>query len=48
MTAAVLKALKRNLQDPSKNLHNWMGEDPCGEHWKGVVCDKLTSHVIEL
>ncbi|KAJ9141280.1 hypothetical protein P3X46_031829 [Hevea brasiliensis] len=42
-----LLQFKLGLKDPSNRLSSWGGDaDCCG--WSGVICDNLTSHVLEL
>ncbi|OMO95342.1 hypothetical protein COLO4_15966 [Corchorus olitorius] len=45
---ALLRTLKLDIEDHANRLASWsdFDEDCCG--WEGVVCDKLTGHVIEL
>eukprot|EP00250_Pteridium_aquilinum_P017576 c23693_g1_i2 orf=419-3313(+) len=45
-----LKAIKRDLQDNYNRLVNWVGDDPCGTNWTGVLCITVngTQHVREL
>ncbi|CAO2833302.1 unnamed protein product [Amaranthus hypochondriacus] len=48
-----LRAIKRNLIDPMKNLSNWDSGDPCASNWTGIVCYNSTLkdgylHVLEL
>ncbi|XP_004294713.1 PREDICTED: probable LRR receptor-like serine/threonine-protein kinase At1g06840-like [Fragaria vesca subsp. vesca] len=33
-----LKAIKKSLIDPNKNLSNWNQGDPCTANWTGVLC----------
>ncbi|KAK9941014.1 hypothetical protein M0R45_017643 [Rubus argutus] len=33
-----LKAIKKSLIDPNKNLSNWDRGDPCTSNWNGVFC----------
>lgn len=33
-----LKAIKKRLIDPNRNLSNWNRGDPCTSHWTGVLC----------
>jgi len=37
--AAALQAFYGTLKDPSGNLANWVGNNPCENAWRGVVCD---------
>ncbi|KAG2672827.1 hypothetical protein I3760_13G059900 [Carya illinoinensis] len=37
-----LRAIKRSLIDPNKNLSNWNRGDPCTSSWIGVVCFDTT------
>ncbi|XP_030530544.1 receptor-like protein EIX2 [Rhodamnia argentea] len=41
-----LLQLRQILSDPHGSLSSWKGEDCC--RWKGVTCDRLYAHVIEL
>ncbi|KAH0780824.1 hypothetical protein KY290_000422 [Solanum tuberosum] len=42
-----LETLKKEVDDPSNILSSWVvGKDCC--EWKGVVCNNITRHVIEL
>ncbi|KAM1226460.1 hypothetical protein ACFX13_005921 [Malus domestica] len=48
-----LRAIKRSLVDPNKNLSNWNRGDPCTANWTGVLCYNKTlddgyHHVQEL
>ncbi|KAF8402451.1 hypothetical protein HHK36_010535 [Tetracentron sinense] len=36
--ASALRAIKRSLNDPMKNLRNWNKGDPCTSNWTGVLC----------
>lgn len=39
-----LRAVKKRLIDPMKNIRNWGKGDPCTSKWKGIVCkDKNTT-----
>lgn len=49
----VLRAIRKSLIDPNKNLNNWNRGDPCTSNWTGVLCSNTTLddkylHVIEL
>ncbi|KAF8396986.1 hypothetical protein HHK36_018624 [Tetracentron sinense] len=51
--ASALRAIKRSLNDPMKNLRNWNKGDPCTSNWTGVLCFNQTEndgylHVQEL
>ncbi|KAH7542848.1 hypothetical protein FEM48_Zijuj02G0118500 [Ziziphus jujuba var. spinosa] len=37
-----LKAIKKSLTDPNKNLSNWNKGDPCNANWTGVICYNTT------
>lgn len=37
-----LRAIKRSLKDPMKNLTNWNRGDPCTSNWTGVLCYNMT------
>ncbi|KAJ8429635.1 hypothetical protein Cgig2_028419 [Carnegiea gigantea] len=48
-----LRAIKRQLVDPMKNLRNWDHGDPCTSNWTGIVCYNMTAddgylHIREL
>lgn len=48
-----LKAIKKSLIDPNKNLRNWNRGDPCMTNWTRVLCYNRTLddgylHVMEL
>ncbi|MCO5575715.1 hypothetical protein L7F22_029518 [Adiantum nelumboides] len=45
-----LRAIKRSIGDVYNRLSNWVGEDPCGAHWTGIICTPInrTQHVTEL
>ncbi|MCO5555979.1 hypothetical protein L7F22_009523 [Adiantum nelumboides] len=45
-----LKAIHREAGDVFNRLANWVGEDPCGSKWTGVICSTIngTDHVTEL
>lgn len=45
-----LKAIHREVGDIFNRLSNWVGEDPCGSRWTGVICETIngTNHVTEL
>ncbi|RVW30372.1 putative leucine-rich repeat receptor-like serine/threonine-protein kinase [Vitis vinifera] len=39
-----LRAVKKRLIDPMKNIRNWGKGDPCTSKWKGIICkDKNTT-----
>ncbi|KAF2316407.1 hypothetical protein GH714_041748 [Hevea brasiliensis] len=42
-----LLQFKHGLKDPSNRLSSWDRDADCCE-WPGVICDNLTSHVLEL
>ncbi|KAF8030700.1 hypothetical protein BT93_D0014 [Corymbia citriodora subsp. variegata] len=42
----VLLQLRQSLLDPLHLLSSWKGEDCC--RWRGVTCDEVYGHVIEL
>ncbi|KAF2316401.1 hypothetical protein GH714_041742 [Hevea brasiliensis] len=42
-----LLQFKLGLKDPSNRLSSWDRDADCCE-WPGVICDNLTSHVLEL
>ncbi|GLT34931.1 hypothetical protein SLA2020_094190 [Shorea laevis] len=44
---ALLK-LKQDMVDPAARLASWVADDEDCCKWKGVVCDNVTSHVLEL
>ncbi|KAF6142999.1 hypothetical protein GIB67_041067 [Kingdonia uniflora] len=51
--AAALRAIKKSLKDPMRNLRNWNRKDPCTSNWTGVMCFNATAndgylHVREL
>ncbi|KAF4363155.1 hypothetical protein F8388_011544 [Cannabis sativa] len=37
-----LRAIRRSLDDPNKNLTNWNRGDPCSSSWNGVLCFNTT------
>jgi serine/threonine protein kinase len=37
-----LRAIRRNLIDPNRNLSNWRRGDPCTSNWTGVLCFNTT------
>ncbi|KAK3025851.1 hypothetical protein RJ639_041299, partial [Escallonia herrerae] len=48
-----LRAIKKSLIDPNRNLSNWNHGDPCTSNWTGVLCFNATMsdgylHVREL
>ncbi|KAK2991617.1 hypothetical protein RJ640_025244, partial [Escallonia rubra] len=48
-----LRAIKKSLIDPNRNLSNWNRGDPCTSNWTGVLCFNTTMsdgylHVREL
>ncbi|GKV51789.1 hypothetical protein SLEP1_g58414 [Rubroshorea leprosula] len=44
---ALLK-LKQDMVDPANQLASWVADDEDCCRWKGVVCDNMTGHVLEL
>ncbi|GLT34933.1 hypothetical protein SLA2020_094210 [Shorea laevis] len=44
---ALLK-LKQDMVDPAARLASWVADDEDCCKWKGIVCDNVTSHVLEL
>ncbi|KAH7515122.1 hypothetical protein FEM48_Zijuj11G0162500 [Ziziphus jujuba var. spinosa] len=38
LEVSALKAIRRKLKDPYKNLWNWKKKDPCENEWTGVIC----------
>ncbi|KAB1211957.1 hypothetical protein CJ030_MR5G023735 [Morella rubra] len=38
MGVTALRAIKKSLVDPNKNLSSWNRGDPCTSDWTGVVC----------
>ncbi|GLU04947.1 hypothetical protein SLE2022_220740 [Rubroshorea leprosula] len=44
---ALLK-LKQDMVDPADRLASWVADDEDCCRWKGVVCDNMTGHVLEL
>ncbi|GLT32317.1 hypothetical protein SLA2020_069920 [Shorea laevis] len=44
---ALLK-LKQDMVHPADRLASWVAEDEDCCRWKGVVCDNMTGHVLEL
>lgn len=48
-----LRAIKKSLGDPYKNLARWNRRDPCTSNWTGIICYNRTLndgylHVSEL
>ncbi|KAL3753312.1 hypothetical protein ACJRO7_000671 [Eucalyptus globulus] len=46
-----LKAIRKSLGDPFKNLRDWNKNDPCTSNWTGVICSQQNDgyqHVQEL
>ncbi|PON36505.1 GPCR kinase [Trema orientale] len=39
---SALRAIKKSLIDPNKNLSNWNRGDPCAASWTGVLCFNTT------
>ncbi|XP_059429377.1 probable LRR receptor-like serine/threonine-protein kinase At1g06840 [Corylus avellana] len=37
-----LRAIRKSLIDPNKNLSNWDRGDPCTSNWTGVICHNDT------
>ena len=37
-----LRAIKKSLNDPFKNLRQWDRGDPCLSNWTGIICHNVT------
>ncbi|GKV29241.1 hypothetical protein SLEP1_g38183 [Rubroshorea leprosula] len=43
-----LLELKQDLVDPAERLTSWVADDEDCCRWKGVVCNNVTNHILEL